>query len=80
MSGDLATEWLRQIGAILPTDPDLLLTSEEHAALNEHLALIGWQRQAVIATCPGCVHYGCPDCGEGIAPGDEHYYREEPMD
>ncbi len=49
MSADLATEWLRQIGAILPTEPDLLLTSEEHAALNEHLARIGWDRQAAIA-------------------------------
>lgn len=25
--------------------------------------------------CPGCSHPGCPDCGEGIAPGDERYER-----
>lgn len=39
----LAATYLADLG--LPSNPDELLTPEEHAALNEHLANLGWQRR-----------------------------------
>jgi hypothetical protein len=41
----VAAEFLRSLG--LPDDPDDLLTPEEHAALNAHLANLADQRRRV---------------------------------
>lgn len=48
---DLSKQYLESLG--LPDDPKELLTPEEHDALNQHLAALGWQRQRAEAGSRG---------------------------
>lgn len=50
---DLSKQYLESFG--LPDDPRELLTPEEHDALNQHLANLGWQRQRIEAESRGLV-------------------------